>query len=106
MSQYRISFDQFIRTSDQKKHWPAVQKLWKKMAEKGDIYAGEYKGWYCVGCEEFKNEKDLVDGKCPVHPHRQLQQLEQKNYFFKLSKYSDQIAEILKSGKVKIFPSF
>jgi methionyl-tRNA synthetase len=106
MKQYRISHDQFIRTSDQKKHWPAVQKLWKKMEANGDIYAGEYKGLYCVGCEEFKIEKDLVDGKCPNHPNRPLQELEQKNYFFRLSKYSEQIANILKSGQVKIVPSF
>lgn len=106
MSQYRISYDQFIRTSDQQLHWPAVQKLWKKMEEKGDIYLGEYKGLYCVGCEEFKIEKDLVDGKCPIHPHRALQELEQKNYFFRLSKYSEQIGDILKSGQVKIVPSF
>lgn len=106
MSQYRISYDQFIRTSDQQLHWPAVQKLWKKMEEKGDIYLGEYKGLYCVGCEEFKIEKDLVDGKCPIHPHRALQELEQKNYFFRLSKYSQQIGDILRSGQVKIVPSF
>lgn len=106
MSQYRISYDQFIRTSDQKKHWPAVQKLWKKMAEKGDIYQGEYKGLYCVGCEEFKVEKDLVNGQCPNHLHRKMEVLEQKNYFFKLSKYSKQIAEILKTAEVKIVPAF
>ncbi|MDP2691199.1 MAG: methionine--tRNA ligase [bacterium] len=105
MAQYRISYDQFIRTSDQKIHWPAVEKIWKKMVEKGDIYKDEYKGLYCVGCEEYKVEKDLVDGKCPSHD-KAPEEVEQVNYFFRLSKYSDQIAEILKSQQVKILPNF
>lgn len=105
MQQYSIQYDQFIRTSDQEKHWPSVQKLWKKMAEKGDIYKGEYKGLYCVGCEEYKQEKDLVDGNCPNHDTAP-EEVEQENYFFKLSKYSDQIAELLRSGKLKIVPEF
>lgn len=106
MAQYQISYDQFIRTSDKKAHWPSVNKIWEKMVEKGDIYKGKYKGLYCVGCEEYKNEKDLVDGKCPQHKSLKIQELEQENYFFKLSKYSDQIGKILKKRQVKIIPEF
>lgn len=105
MDMYQISYDQFIRTSDQKNHWPSVQKLWQKLADKGDIYKGEYKGLYCVGCEEYKSEKDLVDGKCPNHD-RVPEEVEQVNYFFRLSKYSDQIAKLLKEKALKIFPSY
>ncbi len=105
MSQYAIQYDQFIRTSDQEKHWPSVHKIWEKMAEKGDIYKGEYKGLYCVGCEEYKLEKDLVEGNCPNHDTAP-EEVEQENYFFKLSKYSDQIAELLKSKKLRIVPEY
>lgn len=105
LTQYQITFNDFIRTSDQKRHWPSCFKLWKKMVEKGDIYKGEYKGLYCIGCEEYKLEKDLVDGKCPNHDKKPTEVI-QENYFFRLSKYSKQIAEILKSEQLKIIPSF
>ncbi len=62
-----LSNDDFIRTTDKKRHWPNVEKIWKKLVEKGDIYKKKYKGLYCVGCEAFVKEKDLVDGKCPIH---------------------------------------
>jgi methionyl-tRNA synthetase len=106
MSLYQIGYDGFIRTADRESHWPGVQKLWMKMVEKGDIYKGEYKGLYCVGCEEYKNEKDLVDGQCVNHPTRQIQQVEQSNYFFKLSKYSDRIGDLLKTKVLRIVPEF
>src|SRR4030042_1222789 len=54
-----ISNDDFIRTTDKERHWPTVQKTWKKLADKGDIYKKKYKGLYCVGCESFVKEKDL-----------------------------------------------
>ena len=60
-----ISFDDFIRTTDQKRHFPAVQRMAQACLDNGDIYEGTYEGFYCVGCEEFKPEKDLVDGLCP-----------------------------------------
>jgi len=62
-----LSWDKFIRTSDKKEHWPGAQALWRKLEESGDIYEGEYKGLYCVGCEAFIKEKDLVNGLCPDH---------------------------------------
>jgi|CXWL01.1.fsa_nt_gi methionyl-tRNA synthetase len=106
MNQFQISYDQFIRTADQEAHWPSVEKIWKKMVEKGDIYLGEYKGLYCVGCEEFKIAKDVPNNECPNHPGKKLETIEQKNYFFKLSKYSQEIGKILKSKQVKIVPEF
>ena len=62
-----LSFDDFIRTTDRKRHFPAVQKMAQACLDNGDIYEGAYEGWYCVGCEAFKPEKDLVDGNCPIH---------------------------------------
>ncbi len=88
--QLDISFDDFIRTT-QARHRTAVQKLAQNAFEKGDIYEGFYEGWYCVSCEAFKQEKDLVDGKCPLHPTLTPEWLREKNYFFRLSKYRDRL---------------
>jgi methionyl-tRNA synthetase len=99
-----ISNDDFIRTTDQKRHWPTVQNVWKKLADQGDIYKKKYKGLYCVGCEAFLKEKDLVDGKCPVH-HQEPEEIEEENYFFKLSKYADKVKSYLESEELKIYPS-
>jgi len=62
-----LSWNDFIRTSDKKKHWPGAEELWKKIEANGDIYENEYEGLYCVGCEAFVTEKELVDGLCPIH---------------------------------------
>jgi methionyl-tRNA synthetase len=88
--QLDISFDDFIRTT-QARHRTAVQKLAQIAFEKGDIYEGFYEGWYCVSCEAFKQEKDLVDGKCPLHPTLTPEWIREKNYFFRLSKYRDRL---------------
>jgi len=81
-----VSFDDFIRTSDKKRHFPAVQKMAQACLDNGDIYEGAYEGFYCVGCEAFKQEKDLVDGNCPIH-NTKPQWIKEKNWFFRLSKY-------------------
>ena len=81
-----ISFDDFIRTSDAQRHKPAVQKMAQECLDNGDIYEGSYEGFYCVGCEAFKQEKDLVDGNCPIH-NTKPQWIKEKNWFFRLSKY-------------------
>ena len=99
-----ISNSYFIRTTDKKVHWPGVLEIWEKLLEKGDIYKQKYSGNYCLGCERFITEKELVDGKCPNHPTIQVQYLSEENYFFKLSKYSDKIKELIKTDKLKIFP--
>ena len=98
-----LSNDDFIRTTDQKRHWPVVENVWRKMVENGDIYKKMYKGLYCVGCESFVKEKDLVDNKCPNH-QKEPQMVEEENYFFKLSKYQDKIKEAIKENKILIVP--
>ena len=99
-----ISNNYFIRTTDKKVHWPGVIKIWKTLFEKGDIYKKKYSGAYCSGCERFVTEKDLVNGKCPDHPSLKIETISEENYFFKLSKYSDKIKELIKTNKLKISP--
>jgi methionyl-tRNA synthetase len=82
-----ISFDDFIRTTEPR-HMTGVQELVRRMTSAGDIYEGFYEGWYCVSCEAFKQEKDLVDGLCPIH-RAKPDWLREKNYFFRLAKYRD-----------------
>lgn len=82
-----IAFDDFIRTTEPR-HKAAVQALVQRAFDTGDIYEGVYEGWYCVSCEEFKPEKGLIDGQCPVH-RTTPDWIKEKNYFFKLSKYRD-----------------
>lgn len=98
-----ISNDDFIRTSDQERHWPGAIALWNKLIEHGDIYKGKYKGYYCAGCEAYLTEKDLVGGKCPDHD-KEPELIEEENYFFKLSRYAEKIKEKLKTDELKIFP--
>ena len=87
-----VSFDDFIRTTDRRRHWPAVQRMAQACLDAGDIYEGTYEGWYCVGCESFKQEKDLVDGLCPIHQTRP-EWIREKNWFFRLSKYQPRLLE-------------
>ena len=86
-----VSFDDFIRTTEPR-HRTGVTEIVKRIHDAGDIYEGSYEGWYCEGCEAFKQEKDLVDGKCPLHPTTALQWIKEKNYFFRLSKYQEALA--------------
>jgi methionyl-tRNA synthetase len=87
------SYDDFIRTTA-KEHAIVVQKIIKKMMDKGDVYKNSYEGLYCVGCETYYTEKDLVDGKCPEH-NRIPELRKEEAYFFKLSKYSKQLLKII-----------
>ncbi len=98
-----ISNNDFIRTTDEIRHKPAVQKLWKQLEKAGDIYKKKYKGYYCPGCEAFKTEKEIVDGKCIIHL-KELELVQEENYFFKLSKYTKEIEKLIKSKKLEIIP--
>lgn len=98
-----ISYDQFIRTTDQKAHWPGAQAIWNKLVEARDIYKKEYEGLYCVGHEAFITEKDLVDGKCPDHG-TVPEMLKEENYFFKLSRHTGEIKKRVESGELRIVP--
>ncbi len=94
-----LSNDAFIRTTDPK-HVAAAQELWRRCAEKGDIYKKKYKGLYCVGDEAFIKESDLVNGKCPNHPTMEPIEIEEENYFFKLSNYQDKLLAYLSNESV------
>ncbi len=99
-----ISNNDFIRTSDKEKHWPGVYEMWRKMKENGDIYEKEYEGLYCVGCEAFVMPKDLIDKKCPYHK-TEPEEIKEKNYFFKLSRYNGEIKKLIEEDKLEIIPS-
>jgi methionyl-tRNA synthetase len=87
-----VSFDDFIRTTEPR-HKVGVTEIARRLWESGEIYEGVYKGWYCVSCEEFKQEKDLVNGNCPLHPTLKPEWIEEKNYFFRLSKYQQPLLD-------------
>ena len=91
-----ISNDRFIRTTDDY-HVAAIQRIFKKMYDNGDIYKGAYKGKYCTPCESFWTESQLVDGKCP-DCGRPVHDAEEEAYFFRLSKYAKPVQELLESG--------
>ncbi len=99
-----ITNDYFIRNSDKEHHWPGAQALWKKIEASGDLYQGVYKGLYCVGCESFKTDKDLVNGKCLDHDTLP-DEIEEENYFFRLSKYAEKIKNIIKNNEIEIIPA-
>jgi methionyl-tRNA synthetase len=84
----------FVRTTDPH-HVSAAQHMWQTCLAQGDIYKKKYKGLYCVGDEAFIKETDLVDGRCPNHPNLEIQEVEEENYFFNLSKYKAQVREYL-----------
>jgi methionyl-tRNA synthetase len=90
-----ISYDRFIRTTDDY-HVAAIQKIFRKMHDNGDIYKGTYKGKYCKPCESFWTESQLVDGKCP-DCGREVQDAEEEAYFFRLSKYADRVQDLLEN---------
>ena len=96
----KLSFDEFIRTTE-KKHVNGAQKLWE--ACKKDIYRKTYRGLYCVGCEEFYKEAELEDGVCPEHKTRP-EMVEEINYFFRLSRYQQQLKELIEKDELKIVP--
>ena len=98
-----ISNDDFIRTSDKTRHWPAAQKMWKVLDASGDLYKNNYQGLYCIGHEAFIKKSDLVDGVCPLHK-TEPEKIEEENWFFKLTKYKKELQNKIESGEIKIFP--
>ncbi|MDD5720854.1 MAG: methionine--tRNA ligase [Candidatus Pacebacteria bacterium] len=93
-----LSYDNFIRTTSEK-HIKAAQEMWRLCEAKGDIYKKKYKGLYCVGCEKFITEKDLVNGRCQLHPNLEPEIVEEENYFFRLGNYKKQLLEYLSNEK-------
>ncbi|MFA4854975.1 MAG: methionine--tRNA ligase [archaeon] len=97
-----ISYDDFIMTTE-KRHEKTVDEILKALYEKGDIYEGEYEGNYCVDCETFYMEKDLVEGKCPVHK-KEAERVKEKSYFFRMSKYQKKLVEDLQNNPDSLWP--
>ncbi|MEA3449498.1 MAG: methionine--tRNA ligase [Patescibacteria group bacterium] len=97
-----ISNNRFIRTTEEA-HKKAVQNALRYMYDKGDIYLDKYEGYYCTGCEQFKNEKDLVEGKCPDHQVKP-EWVSEETYVFKMSKYAKTLEEKIKKDELKIYP--
>lgn len=107
-----ISYDDFIRTS-QKRHHETVQEIIRRMTEHGDLYLGKYQGFYCVGCEGYKTEDELVPGppgeladtlRCPIHPSRTIEWMEEENWFFRLSRYRDAVLDLVNDKPTFIKP--
>jgi len=99
-----ISNDFFIRTTDPK-HEEVVTKFLQNIHDRGDVYKAKYQGWYCVGCEKFMTESELVDGHCPLHPPEKTVWKSEENWFFKLTKYVPKIIELIENPKNNyIFP--
>ncbi len=88
-----ISLDDFIRTTEPR-HLAGIERFWNAVKESGDIFEGVYEGLYCTGCEAFKTETELIGDKCPLHPNKELQHIKEKNYFFKLSAYREELLKL------------
>ncbi|HWG27987.1 methionine--tRNA ligase [Actinospica sp.] len=99
-----LSFDDFIRTSSDPRHRSGVERLWELCDARGDLYRKHYSGLYCVGCEQFYAPEDLVDGRCPEHG-TEPQLVSEENWFFRLSRYADQLRELIGSGRLRIEPA-
>jgi len=98
-----LSFDDFIRTSAERRHIDGVQKLWEVIDDMGDIYKQAYRGLYCVGCEQFYAESELEEGLCPDHRTRP-EVVEEENYFFRLSRYTQPLLDLIESDRLRIEP--
>ena len=99
-----ISNDDFIRTSDQVRHWPGAQKIWRELEAKGDLYKKNYEGLYCVGHEAFMKKSDLVEGICPLHK-TEPEKVKEENWFFKLTKYKNEVKKKIENDELRIIPA-
>ncbi|MEG0744652.1 MAG: class I tRNA ligase family protein, partial [Erysipelotrichaceae bacterium] len=97
-----ITYDDFIQTT-QDRHSKSVEKIFKKFLDNGDIYKGEYEGLYCVPCESYYTEAQLVDGKCP-DCNRDVQKVKEESYFFNMKKYADRLLEYYEKNAEFIEP--
>src|SRR5262249_35198472 len=96
-----ISADEFQRTSANPAHAPAVRALWEACARRGDLYRKQYRGLYCVGCEQFYEPEELRDGRCPEHD-APLETVEETNWFFRLNRYAGVVREAIESGRLRV----
>lgn len=98
-----VAFDDFIRTSSDPRHIAGVYRLWNDCAKQGDIYKRAYHGLYCIGCETFYDESELVNGRCPIH-ETLPEIVEEENYFFRLSRYAAELEQRIESDQLRIVP--
>jgi methionyl-tRNA synthetase len=98
-----LSFDDFIKTSADPRHRPGVERLWQQCAGRGDFYQQHYSGLYCAGCERFCPPEELAGGLCPEH-HVAPEQVTEQNWFFRLSRYTGELLDVIASGRVRIEP--
>ena len=108
----RATPDEYVRTTDQGRHWKCAQEIWRRLEANGDLYRKKYSGFYCDGCETFMTQKDLdAEGNCPTHK-RPAQKVEEENWFFRLSKYGPKVLELVEKGArgeaggLRIVPEF
>ncbi|MBD2355572.1 methionine--tRNA ligase [Tolypothrix sp. FACHB-123] len=100
-----IKYDRFIRTTSPR-HEAIVKEFFERVWSAGDIYQGQQKGWYCVSCEEFKEERELLEGNlCPIHTNKEVEWRDEQNYFFRLSKYQSQLQQLYQSQPDFIQPA-
>lgn len=103
--QLDIQYDRFSRTTASRHH-PIVQEFFERLEKQGDIYLGQQQGWYCVACEEFKEERDLLANyHCPIHPNQPVEWRDEQNYFFRLSNYQTQLETLYERQPDFIQPS-
>jgi methionyl-tRNA synthetase len=100
----QLSFDDFIRTSSDPRHRPGVDRLWQACTASGDFYRKEYSGLYCVSCEQFYKPGELCGGRCPEHG-TEPERVGEENWFFRLSRYSGQLHDLISSGRLTIEPA-
>ncbi len=99
-----LSYDKFIRTTDAS-HMAAAQEFWRRCEAKGDIYKKNYQVKYCVGCEMEKTDSELTDGRCPLHPNRDLEIIDEENYFFRFSNYQEQLLTLYEKNPDFVLPA-
>ena len=99
-----LSYDDFIQTSSDPRHLAGAQRLWQACAERGDLYLKEYRGRYCVGCEQFYRDAELAGGRCPEHGTA-AQLVSERNWFFRLSRYGGQLHDLVSSGRLRVEPA-
>ncbi len=99
-----LSYDKFIRTTDEH-HVAAAQEFWRRCEKNGDIYKKNYQVKYCVGCEMEKTDSELENGRCPLHANMDLEIIDEENYFFRFSKYQDQLSALYKNNPHFVLPA-
>lgn len=99
-----LSFDDFIRTSSEVRHAVGVETLWRRCMASGDLYRRHYRGLYCVGCEQFYEPGELVDGACPEHL-APLEMVEEENWFFRLSRYAEPLRKLIETDALHVQPA-